>query len=173
MAGGKRLSPQLEPDVLEGQVVPLLVEQAHRRPRGAAALGRAAGVEDLEAILDLVQRKVAVTEDDGVGGWEAPAQTRQPALGGAGIMDDRDDPLTELNLELRRERAPQGRFVDVSVHGVNDRAERSHFLQGRGGEEIAGMDYGLGGGDRLDASLRQAPGSPGHMSVGEDGDHGN
>ena len=48
--------------------------------------------------------------------------------------------------------------------------QRLHFLQRRGGEEVAGVDHGLGGGDQLDAALGQPAGSLRHVGVGDDGD---
>jgi hypothetical protein len=158
--------------VLEGQPALAELEQAHRRPGGAPALGRAAGVKDLEVALDLVQGKVAVAEDDGGSAWEALAQAVQPPLGRAGVVGYGDGRSTHLDLEHRGKRALQLRLVDVAVHGVDDRTERSNFLQRRDGEEIAGVDHRLGRADGLDAALRQATASPRHVGVGENGDQG-
>jgi hypothetical protein len=135
-----------------------------------AALGRTARVEDLKAILLLVQGKVAVAEDDGIGGREALTQARQPALGGAGIVGYRDRLAADLDLELRREYAPQGGLVDIAMHGVDDGTEGLQFRQYRGGREVAGVDDRLGGGQELDAALRQPAGALRHVRVGEDGD---
>lgn len=111
-----------------------------------------------------------MTEDDGVGGRKASTQARQPPFGGTGIVRDRDGSPVDLDLQLGRQRAPQRLLIDIAVHGVDDRTERSHFLQRRGREEVTGMDDRLGRGDQLDAALRQPPGSSGHVGVG---DHGN
>jgi len=111
-----------------------------------------------------------VTENDGVGRREASAQARQPAFGGTGVMSYRDGSPADLDLQLGRQRAPQRRLVDVAVHGMDDRAERLHLLQRRGGKEVTGMDNRLGSRDQLDAVLGQPAGSPGHVGVGEDGD---
>jgi hypothetical protein len=135
-----------------------------------SALGRTARVKDLEAVFDFVQRKVTVTENDGVSGRKASTQARQPAFGGPGIVSYRDGSSADLDLQLGRQQAPQRRLVDIAVHGMNDRAERSHFLQRRGGEEVTGMDNPLGSHDQLDAARGQPAGSPGHVGVGEDGD---
>lgn len=124
----------------------------------------------MEAVFDFVQGKVTVTENDGVGGRKASTQARQPALGGPGIVSYRDGFPADLDLQLGRKRAPQRRLVDIAVHGMDDRAERSHFLQRRDGEEVTGMNYRLGSRDQFDAALGQPAGSPGHVGVGEEGD---
>ena len=124
-----------------------------RHLRRATALGRAAGVEDLEATLHFVQREVAVAEDDGIDGREASVQARQPALGRAGVVSYRDGSPADLDLQLGRQRAPQRLLVDIAMHGMDDRAERLYFLQRRGGEEVAGMDDRLRCRNQLDATL--------------------
>src|SRR5690349_12538664 len=78
-------SYESEPDVLELQRLADL-EQAHRDARRAPALGRAAGIEDLEAILLFMQGEVAVAEDDGVGLGEADAHAGEAALRRPGIV---------------------------------------------------------------------------------------
>src|SRR4051794_34686542 len=55
-----------EPDQLEGDPPVLDPGHAHRVDRLAAAVGRAAGVEDLEVALVLVEGDVGVAEDHGV-----------------------------------------------------------------------------------------------------------
>jgi hypothetical protein len=126
----------------------------------------------LEAVFDFVQRKVTVTENDGVGGRKASTQARQPAFGGPGVVSDCDDSPADLDLQLGRQRTPQQRLVDIAVNGMDDRAERPHFLQRRDGEEVAGMDDRLRCRDHLDAVLGQPTGSLGQVGVGEDGDQG-
>jgi hypothetical protein len=91
-------------------------------------------------------------------------------LGGAGIVSYRDGLPLDLDFQLGRQGAPQRLLVDVAVHGVDDRAEGSQLLQHRGGEEVAGVDDRLGGGDQLHAELGQPAGAPWHVGVGEDGD---
>jgi hypothetical protein len=57
---------------------------AHRAVRGATALDGTARVEDLEAVLLLVQRHMGVAEDDRVGVGEAASQAlRRPLEGPA------------------------------------------------------------------------------------------
>jgi hypothetical protein len=90
----------LKPNVLENQPAPPAVEQTHRGSRRAPPLRRAARVEDLEAVFGLVQGKMAVTEDDGLGAQKAPTQARQPAFGGAGIVSYRNRPPVDLDLQL-------------------------------------------------------------------------
>ena len=111
-----------------------------------------------------------MAEDDSVGGREASVQARQPAFGRAAVMSYRDGSPTDLDLHLGRQRAPQRLLVDIAMHGMDDRAERLHLLQRRGGEEVAGMDDRLRRRNQLDATLGQPTGSLGHMRVGKDGD---
>jgi hypothetical protein len=110
-----------------------------------------------------------VTEDDGVGGRKASPHARQPAFGGAGIVSYGDGSPVDLDLQLGRQGAPQRLLIDIAVHSMDNRAESLHFLQRRSGEEVTGMDYGLGRHDQLDAALGQSAGSLRHMGVGEDG----
>ena len=92
--------------------------------RGSASpLGRTAGVEDLEAAFHFVQRKVAVAENDGVGGREASVQARQPAFGRAAVMSYHDGSPVDLDLQFGRQRALQRCLIDIAVHGMDDLAE--------------------------------------------------
>ena len=156
--------------MLENQPGLPAVEYAHGRLGSASALGRTAGVEDLKPTFHLVQGKVTVTEDDGIDGREASVQARQPAFGRAGVVSYRDGSPADLDLQLGRQRAPQRLLVDIAMHGMDDRAERLYLFQGRGGEEVAGMDDPLRCRNQLDATLGQPAGSLGHMRVGKDGD---
>jgi len=63
-----------KPDMLEAKLISIVVEQAHRRARRSPALGGAARIEDLKAILCFEQRQVAVAEDDGSGFGKALAE---------------------------------------------------------------------------------------------------
>lgn len=111
-----------------------------------------------------------MAENDGIGGRKASTQARQPAFGRAGVVSYRDGSAADLDLQLGRQRASQRYLVDIAVHGMDDRAERLHLLQRRGGKEVAGMDDRLRRRNQLDATLGQPTGSLGHMRVGKDGD---
>jgi hypothetical protein len=63
-----------KPDMLEAKLISIVVEQAHRRARRSPALGGAARIEDLKAVLCFEQRQVAMTEDDGSGFGKALAE---------------------------------------------------------------------------------------------------
>jgi hypothetical protein len=54
---------------------------------------------------------------------------------------------------------------------MHDGTKRFELFERRDGEEIAGVDHGIGLSDQLDAALGQAARAPGHMGVGEDSDH--
>ena len=102
---------------------------AHRVLRLAAAVGGAAGVEDLEAVALLVQRDVRVAEDDGVGVGEARAQAVEPAGRRAGVVDHRDPRAVRLDDARLGEPRRQRRLVDVAVHRADGRAERLELVE--------------------------------------------
>jgi hypothetical protein len=156
--------------VLENQLAVLANEQSHRGARRAPPLGRAAWIEDLKAVLLFMEGEMAVAEDHGRGLGKAAAQARQPSLGRSRVMDYPDDLSSKLDFERRRQRALQRSLVDVAVDGMHDGTEGFELFERRDGEEIAGVDHGVGLAEQLDASLGQAARTAGHMGVGEDGD---
>ena len=83
--------------------------RAHRVGRRPAALGRAARVEDLEAVVGcLVQRQVRVAEDHGVGASAKRAPHPLEAAGRAArVVDHRDPRAVGLDHALRRQRRAQ------------------------------------------------------------------
>src|SRR5215211_7355152 len=64
--------------------------QAHRTPRGAAALSRAPRIEDLEPRARLVHRHVAVAENHGIDVRITATKSIEAPTAGAGIMENRD-----------------------------------------------------------------------------------
>jgi len=111
----------------------------YRVPRGAPALGRAAGVEDLKAVgRALEQRNVRVTENDRVGSWKPAAQPRQPAAGGAGVVHDRDRHARHLHHGPRRQGRPHVRIIDVAVDSGH-RTVGLKLAQHRERDEVAAM----------------------------------
>jgi len=157
--------------VLENRPALGNAEQAHRGARRPAALGRAAGIEDLKAILPLVEGEVAVAEDDGVGIGEARPHPRQPAFGRAGVVEDGDRDAADPDLDRLRQPFAELLLVDVSVHRVDPGAESFEVFENGDREEVAGVDQPLRAGDQLQAAIREASGAPWHVGVGEDGDH--
>jgi hypothetical protein len=117
-----------------------------------------------------VEGKVAVAEDHGCGLRKAAAQTHQPAFGGSRVVDEADDLSTKLDFERGRQRALQRWLVDVALDGMHDGAKGFELFERRDGEEIAGVDHGVGLADQLDAALGQAARPSGHMGVGENSD---
>lgn len=154
------------------QPVPLAPEQAHRRLRRSAPLGRAAGVEDLKTALLFVQWHMAVAENDGIDPWKATAQASQATVARPGIVDYCQATTLEAEFVSLRQCVDDRRLVDVAVYRVQARAEGSYLLQRRGPEEIAGVNRHLGFGEQLDAAGRQAPAAARHVGVGDDRDHG-
>lgn len=112
-----------------------------------------------------------MAKDDGVGSGKAPGQASKPTFGRAGVMNYRHGALADLDLRLGGQQAPQRLLVDVAMHGMDGGTKLANLLQCREGEEITGVDDGVGCRDQLDAPLGQPAGAPGHVSVGEHGDH--
>jgi hypothetical protein len=63
-----------------------------------------------------------------------------------------------------------GAGVRIAVDGMDERAERSHFLQRRDGGEVTGLDNRLCRANQLDAALGQPARALGHVGVGDDRD---
>ena len=112
-----------------------------------------------------------MAKNHGRGLWKAAAKTYQPSLGRPRVVDDANDLAADLEFERRRQRVSQCLLVDVAVDGMHDGTKRFELFERRDGEEIAGVDHGIGLSDQLDAALGQAARAPGHMGVGEDSDH--
>jgi hypothetical protein len=159
-----------KPGVLENQAALLASEHTHRSAGRPSPLGRAARVEDLKAVLLLVQGEVAMTEDDGVRLWEPAAEPCQPSPRRTGVVRHHEGSPAELELEGRRQQALERRLIDVTLDGMNGWAERLELLEHRESDEVAGVDHGVGFADDLHASLRQPASSLGHVGVGDDGD---
>ena len=73
------------------------VHETHCAPRGAAALRRAAGVEDLELAAGLVLGEVAVAENDCRRLREARPQALKPPLYAAGVVSEADGSAGQLD----------------------------------------------------------------------------
>lgn len=112
-----------------------------------------------------------MAEDNGIGSRKALGQTSEPAFGRTGVVNYRHAAWADFDLRLSGQQAPQWLLVDIAMHGVDDRTELSKLLQHREGEEVTGVDDRIRCRGQFDASLGQPAGAPGHMSVGEDGDH--
>lgn len=162
--------PSSEPNVFEAQAAGLEVKHPHRTTGRAPALCRATRIEDLEATVPFVQRHVAVTEDDGVGIRKSPAQPLQPSACRAGVMEDRENPVSQHHLTSLRQRSSENGFVDIPVDGTDDGAKPFKLLQDREGGEVTGMDQGVRPRDQLGAPLGQAASPLRHVGVGEKGD---
>src|SRR5947209_19308729 len=107
--------PSVERDELELDGAARDVREPHRVVQGAAALRRAAGVEDLKAAGAFVQRDVRVAEDDGVDVREAASHAREPAARRARVVDDSDRRAANRDAQLARQLAEQPGTIDVAV----------------------------------------------------------
>jgi hypothetical protein len=150
---------ELDPAVGDGA-------QAHRAVRRSAALGRAARIEDLEIVANLVERHVRVSEEDSVGVGKPSAHPLQAASRPAGVVQQSDNHPVEIERYLFWQLAPQLGAVDVPV----DRGDRSEVLELQEHlslAEVAEVDDQVGGGELRDASVRQATGASRQMGVGD------
>src|SRR5437868_12111009 len=121
--------PSVEGDELELDDAAREVREPHRVMRGTAALGRAAGVEDLEGVGALVQLDVRVAEDDGVGVREAAPHAGETAARGPRVVDDADRDAADREPQLQRQLVAQPSAVDIPLHGVEWRPERAHRVE--------------------------------------------
>jgi hypothetical protein len=131
-----------------------------------APLGRAAGIEDLEAVALLVQRHVGVTEDHGVRVREASAKALQSSLRRTGVVDHREGGAVEVQGERLGELAPQLRAVDVAVNR-GDRGQLAQLGQRGDFAEVTGVDDQIGGPEDRDAFVGQPPLATRQMGVGD------
>ena len=162
----------LELDQLESHRRALDPCEAHRVRRRPAPLGRAAGIEELKAVLGpLVERQVRVSEHDRVRAVAvATAHALEPPGGRPGVVHDREPRPLGLDHPLGGQQPTQLVGVHVPAHADQrrpDPLERPHHLRRH---EVAGVQEQVGVADQLDAPLRQAPTAPGHVGVRDDGD---
>src|SRR5919112_1222991 len=113
--------------------------QPHRVRGCAAALGRAARVQDLEAVVALlVQRHVRMAEHDDVGAL-AEARPHPPEATGARsrVVHHPDAGALGLYHALLREQPAQLHAVHVAVHAEDGRADCLELAKHLEGREIA------------------------------------
>jgi hypothetical protein len=159
-------------DEIEPHTALLDACHSHCVGRGAAAFGRAAGVEDLEAVrAHLVEWHVRVAEDDGIRAVAEPAAHAVEAPSAwAGVMDERDPGVGGLDSPFYGQQASQIGSVDVSMHSRDRWAERLQFAQDLDRREIAAVKQQIGGGYLLGSSVREPAPTAGQVGIGEDGD---
>jgi hypothetical protein len=145
---------------------PLHRRLTHRAVRSATALGRAAGIEDLEAVALLVQRHVGVTEDDRVGVREPGAQPLQAPPRGAGVVDHTQNYVLELEGDRLGQGAAKFGGIDVAVDGGHWPELTQVGEDGRLAE-VAGVDDQVGGAEKVETRLRQKTGTARQMGIGD------
>jgi hypothetical protein len=159
-------------DELEYWAAVLELREAHCVHRRAAALRRAARVEDLEAVVrPFVQRKVRVAEHDRVGAVaEAAPQPLEAAPPRTGVMDQGDAGATNVHDPLRGQEPPQLRAVHIPVHADDRRPDGLELPQDLDRDEVAGVKQEVGGGDALEASIGESACATGEVRVSNYGD---
>ncbi len=156
-------------------VAALDAREAHRVGGGPAALGRAARVEDLKAVLGaLVQRQVRVAEDHGVGAVaEAPAHAREPAAPRAGVVDHRDAGLARPPRRARPAAAgaaPRCRRCRARPRAADRSRSRSRSTSTV--MKSPAWTIRSAAAMRSTQALGQAPPAARHVGVGDDCDDG-
>jgi hypothetical protein len=138
----------------------------HGAPRLAPAVGRAAGVEDEEAVGgDLVQRDVGVPEDHAPHVREAAAQAGEAPGRRAGVVDEREAQAVDVHAGGGRQRGADRWLVRVAVHGDDRGADGTDGPQRGEVEHVAGVEDQVGGGEGVPARRREVSGSPRHVRV--------
>ena len=119
---------------------------SHRVLRRASALRRAAGIEDLKAVLVvLVQRDVGVPEHDCIRLREASSHPCEPSRGRAGVVQHGDRDAARSHERGLGQRIPHLGPVHVSVHADHVcRSERLQLPQHRQRHEVPGVDDQVG-----------------------------
>jgi SnoaL-like domain len=137
-----------------------------------AALGRAARVEDLEAVVGaLVERQVGVAEHHGVGALaEARAHPLQAPGARAGVVDHGDPRGARLHDALGWEQPAQLWDIDIPVDREQRRADRLELAQDLDRRDIASVQEQVGARDALDARTGEPSCAARQVRVRDDGD---
>jgi hypothetical protein len=110
-----------------------------------------------------------VAEHDRVGVREAAAHALEAPSRGARVVDHRDQHALGAN-KARRGQAHHDRgLVDVAVHRVQRRADRRDLLEHVRADEVARVEDRVGGGEVVEARVRDRAGAAGQVRVGDDG----
>jgi hypothetical protein len=114
-----------------------------------------------------VQRQVGVAEDDRVGIGEAGAEALDPALRGAGVVDDRDRRPLGVEADGLGQLAAELGAVDVSLHG-DDGADLAQLGEHARLVEVSRVDDQVGVAELREAAIRKPARPPRHVGVGDD-----
>jgi hypothetical protein len=133
-------------------------------------IGGAAGVDDLEAVVVLlVQRDVAVAEDDDVVVGEPATHAGQAAVAGARVVDDADPDTGDGHAELVGEPALEVPVV-VAQDDVDGRADGLQLVERVGVAEVAGVDDRRGALEVVDDRGGEPASALGEVGVAQEGD---
>jgi ribosome-associated protein len=142
--------------------------EAHGVMRRAAALGRAARVEDLKTFRALVEGQVRVAEDHRVGVREAAAKTCEPALCRPRVVDHADSGASRFDDGLARQAPPQTGRVHVAVHRAEGWAKRLDRHEYLFAYEIPRVDDQVGAAHQLERAPGHRAWPARHVRVGQD-----
>jgi len=145
------------------------LELQHRVRRSAPTLGRAARIEDPDALVPLELRDVGVAVRDGLAIREPTDESCFPAGARARDVGHADANAVELDDVPSRERFPQAWLVHVPVDGL-DRAELAQLVEDEGGDDVAEVKDQVGRLAAAQAFLRKPPRAPRQVRVCDDRD---
>jgi hypothetical protein len=144
------------------------LENEHRPRRSPPPLGRAARVEDPDAVQTLDLRQMRVPVDN----RPAPEKPRAEPLPPPGrrprIVHHPDPSAARFDNPFRPQDTAQRRLVDVPVDTL-DPAERPQLPERRQRDEVARVQDQTGLPEEPDALLGKAPRTAWKMGVGDDG----
>ena len=146
---------------------------AHRVPRRPPPLGRAAGIEDLKAVVPaLVQRHVRVPEDERLGAARrsAPACARAGRCAGPASCSIAMRAPPASTTRSAGSSSPQLGAVDVAVHADERRADRLELAQHAAVEKSPACSSRSAAAIRRDALVREPAGTARQVGVGDDRD---
>ena len=140
----------------------------------AAAVGGAAGVEDLEALgVGLVQRDVRVAEDHRVRVGEALAHPGETIVGGTAVVGHGDLRALGVDQPRRGQQRLQLCGVGVAVDRLDRRSDGLQLLEHRALHQVTRVEDQIGGAHALERGLRQRAVAARQVGVGDDRDeHG-
>jgi hypothetical protein len=151
-------------------LAPSHLEEQHRVLGRTTTLGRAARIENPDAVVALDLRHMGVPVDDRVAAWKAPPQPGLSSARGTGDVHEPDPCLGDLDDELRRQRLSQGGLVHVAANRMHRRPEGPQAVEDRRGDDVARVEHEVGSPQLVGAGVRKLPCSSRQMGVGNDRD---
>jgi hypothetical protein len=162
---GTKKSVSLEHQDLGSYLASLDTQQGEGVLRLPSFVGRAAGVEEQEAVFVLQKGGVRVSEDDYAGLGEPTRQTPAAALPSPRVVDHCDPGTAEVELQCLGE--VHFRRVHVALNGANGGVE-CQLVEELRVQQISCVQDQICLFEVREQPFRQALRAPGYVRVGED-----